>query len=79
MKRFPRVSAAIAAAGRELAVSTVTAANEPRLKPSALSTRAILDASATVTLLVNRSGVIEFESAELARLTGWPAQHCVGK
>ena len=40
-------------------------------KPSALSTRAILDACATVTLLVNRSGTIEFESAELARLTGW--------
>lgn len=79
MKRFLHAGTAIATVGRELGVSTVTAANEPRLKPSALSTRAILDACATVTLLVNRSGTIEFESAELARLTGWSQQSCVGK
>ena len=79
MKKFLGAGAAIAAVGGELGVSTVTAANEPRLKPAGLSTRAILDTSATVTLLVNRSGTIEFESAELARLTGWPQQSSVGK
>ena len=79
MKRTLGAGATIAADRRELIVSTVTAANEPRLTPSGLSTRAILDTSATVTLLINRSGIVEFESAELARLTGWPAQACIGK
>ncbi len=79
MKKFLKGRTATAAGGHELTVSTVTAANEPRLKSSGLSTRAVLDSSATVTLLVNRSSIIEFESAELARLTGWPQQSCVGK
>ncbi len=78
MKRILR-SGTVGAGGGELEVSTVTAANEPRLRPSGLSTRAVLDASAIVTLLVNRSGTIEFESAELARLTDWPLQSSVGK
>jgi diguanylate cyclase (GGDEF)-like protein len=79
VKKLIGSAGAVPAGGHELVVSTVTAANEPRHVPSRLSTRAVLDASATVTLLINVSGVIEFESAEFARVTGWPPGSCVGK
>jgi diguanylate cyclase (GGDEF)-like protein len=63
---------------RDLKTATVFAANEPRLERSSPLTRGILDAAGTVTLLVNRSGIIEFESGALSRHTGWPPQSTVG-
>jgi diguanylate cyclase (GGDEF)-like protein len=79
VKKFSVDGGASSADSHELVVSTVTAANEPRLLSFPLASRAVLDAAATVTLLVNAACVVEFESAEFARITGWPPGSCVGK
>ncbi|TAG04457.1 MAG: EAL domain-containing protein [Betaproteobacteria bacterium] len=41
--------------------------------------QSLVDRSPVVMLLIDRAGVIQFQSEELSRATGWPEDACVGR